>query len=38
MEEVKIPLPTELNTPPVTKTYLPMLFPVINYTFQQESI
>jgi hypothetical protein len=22
MEEVKIPLPTELKTPPVTKTYL----------------
>jgi hypothetical protein len=26
MEEVKIPLPTELNTPPVTKMYLTMPF------------
>jgi hypothetical protein len=38
MEEVKMPLPTELNTPPVTKMYLTIFVPVIAYTFHAKEI
>jgi hypothetical protein len=37
MEEVTMPLPTELNTPPVTKMYLTMISPRNNKTIKHES-
>jgi hypothetical protein len=37
MEDVSMPLPTELNTPPVTKMYLTISFPAMPTPFTKSA-